>query len=198
MLASTLLSANIPEDILQGKHPVTDKRYKSFKLALELMQKRKHKIIVETGTSRNGRCNYKGDGGSTIIFSEFSKLNHLEFYSVDISPKNVLRASKAVEEFKPFVEVVLSDSIEFLKNFNKKIDFLYLDSFDFDKENPLQSQRHHKKEIMVAYDKLHENSVVMIDDCQLRYGGKGKKVIDFLMARGWKVIYKGYQVILSK
>lgn len=53
----------------------------------------------------------------------------------------------------------------------------YLDSFDFDISNPLPSQKHHLKEIEAAYDKLTDNSVVMIDDCDLPGGGKGKGVI---------------------
>jgi hypothetical protein len=54
------------------------------------------------------------------------------------------------------------------------------------------------KEIEAAYSKLTDQSVVMIDDCQLPQGGKGKLIIDFLIKRGWKKVFDGYQVIMVK
>lgn len=94
------------------------------------------------------------------------------------------------------IHFVCSDSIAFLQNFGKTIDFLYLDSYDFDFNNPLPSQYHHLYEIQAAYPKLSENSIVMIDDCDLPHGGKGKFAIEFLTERGWKILENRYQVIL--
>ena len=91
---------------------------------------------------------------------------------------------------------VCSDSVSFLQNFGKTIDFLYLDSYDFDVDNPFPSQHHHLLEISAAYPFLNENSIVLIDDCDLPHGGKGKLAIQFLMQRGWQVLMSGYQVLL--
>jgi hypothetical protein len=76
------------------------------------------------------------------------------------------------------------------------IDFLYLDSYDYEWNNPSPSQEHHLREIQAAFPRLHENSVVMIDDCALPQGGKGKLAIEYLKERGWKILLEQYQTIL--
>ncbi|MCH9631313.1 MAG: hypothetical protein S4CHLAM37_13350 [Chlamydiia bacterium] len=187
-----------PKPYLQERHPTTSKRYGTFYRALELLNQRKAKIIVETGTSRFGDRGYVGDGGSTIIFGHWALNNDATLYTVDISRENIIQAKNATELFKENTHYCVSDSIKFLKEFKSKIDFLYLDSFDYSFKNPYPSQAHHLKEIQVAYDKLHENSVIMIDDCNIRFGGKGKLAIEFLLKRGWKIDTNDYQVILTR
>lgn len=175
----------------------TDKRYASFLLALGLLKQRNAKILVETGTARGGMSNFVGDGGSTIIFAHWANQNSAFFYSVDINPESVMIAQNAVLPYADSVDVICADSIAFLSNFNQPIDFLYLDSYDFDFADPLPSQQHHLNELKAAYSRLHKNSIVMIDDCDLPYGGKGKLAISFLLEKGWNIIFSGYQVILA-
>ena len=76
------------------------------------------------------------------------------------------------------------------------IDFLYLDSFDFELHNPSPSQEHHLKEIIAVAPRLRKSTIIMVDDCDLPYGGKGKLVIKWLKERGWVEHKSGYQVIL--
>lgn len=178
--------------------PSTDKRYASFALAKELIKQRQLYTWVETGTARNGATNCIGDGCSTMVYSDFLTELNGELYSVDIDPNAINCAQQALRLAKDRVHFFVSDSITFLKEFDKPIDFLYLDSYDFDFNNPSPSQIHHLKEIEAAYDKLHDNSVVMIDDCRLPHGGKGRLIIDYLIQRGWKKIFDGYQVIMVK
>jgi len=174
----------------------SDKRFSSFALIEQLVVQRAPKIWVETGTARYGRANCTGDGCSTMIFADFLRRYPGELYSVDIDSDALMRAKKAVRFAKDRVHFIPSDSIAFLKEFSYPIDLLYLDSYDFNQANPEPSQYHHLKEIKAAQDKLHKNSIVMIDDCDLPHGGKGKLVIQYLIERGWKVIHNGYQVIL--
>lgn len=181
---------------LVARIPKTDKRYQTFVDALALMNARKAKVIVETGTARNGYENFLGDGGSTVIFAHWASEHGSEFYSVDIDKNNIATAKQAIGGNYPNAQFIISDSIEFLRCFDRTIDFLYLDSYDFEQDNPLPSQMHHLKEIQVAYPLLTENSVVMIDDCGLPHGGKGKLAIEFLLSQGWKIYREGYQVIL--
>ena len=181
---------------LENRIDPTDRRYESFLLSLQLMQNRDVKTIVETGTTRQGINSFPSDGGSTILFGNWAADNNAKLYSIDISEKSIEGAMGATEEYHSNIEFVCNDSITYLKNFSTPIDFLYLDSFDFELKTYKLSQAHHLKEIKAAYPYLHENSVVMIDDCTLPHGGKGKLVIEFLLKRGWQVIYSGYQVIL--
>lgn len=174
----------------------SDKRFTAFILALEMLQQRNSQILVETGTARGGDHNFIGDGGSTIIFGNWATEHDAILFSVDLDPLAILQAQAPTEAYKENIQFVCQDSIEYLKNFSQPIDFLYLDSFDFEIGNPIPSQQHHLKELEAAYPKLHKNSIVMIDDCALPDDGKGKLVIDYLLERGWKVAFNGYQVIL--
>ncbi len=120
------------EKILENKIPYDNHRYRTFAIALDLLSDRKAAIIVETGTSRYGLSNCLGDGCSTIIFAEWARNNGGKLYSVDINAINLQNAAEALGDLRPIVHLVHSDSIEFLKNFNQPIDFLYLDSYDLD------------------------------------------------------------------
>lgn len=184
------------ENFLTGRLSKQDKRYPTFLLALQLLKQLKAKTLIETGTARNGDQNFWGDGGSTIIFADWASKNNALLHSVDISPIAIQYAKEASIPYQDHIQFTVGDSIAFLKNFNQPIDFLYLDSFDFELNNPLPSQNHHLKELIAAYSKLHDKTVIMIDDCDLPHGGKGKLAIEFLIKKGWIVLHSGYQVIL--
>lgn len=186
--------------ILDDKIAKYDKRYFSFALALDLLNTKKNPVIVETGTARDGLANCSGDGCSTMIFAEWIRNNGGELYSVDINAENLQGAANALGNSNPSVHLIHSDSVIFLQNFNRPIDFLYLDSYDLDFFNPTPSQEHHLREIIAAYPWLTESSVVMIDDSDqyLPGGGKGKLAVEFLLSKGWKILANGYQVVLIR
>jgi hypothetical protein len=183
---------------LENRIPQENIRYKTFLYALNLLEERKAKTLVETGTARNGCANCLGDGCSTIIFGNWAKENQAFLYSVDVASEALQNAQNGLGFSKPFVHFVQQDSISFLQNFNQPIDFLYLDSLDFDPLNPIPSQMHHLDEAMAAYPHFTEQTIVMIDDCGLFFGGKGRLAISFLARMGWKVLVQDYQVILAR
>lgn len=199
-LTSASLFGKPPHEYLEGKIPRNNARYQTFEYALRLLEERNARTIVETGTARFGDREFVGDGGSTIIFAEWGKDHGAEFFSIDKSMENIIVSRRATERHVPNYQVyyIYSDSIAFLQGFNREIDFLYLDSFDYDPENPFPSQEHHLKEIVAAYPFLTEKSVVMIDDCKLPGGGKGGLAIRFLLSKGWRLLQNGYQVILIR
>ena len=160
------------------------------------MKQRGAKIIVETGTSREGIAKCYDDGCATLIFGAWARDNRAIVYSVDIDGQALANAGNALGSNKSHVHLVQSDSVEFLRNFGQPIDMLYLDSYDFEVSTPELSQHHHLNEVMAAEPWLTANSIVMIDDCDLPYGGKGKLVIEYLLTKGWKIASQGYQVIL--
>ncbi|MCX2720469.1 class I SAM-dependent methyltransferase [Lentiprolixibacter aurantiacus] len=178
------------------------KRRDSFRLVMALMDRIKARVIVETGTSREGLKGAKSNGAATIVFGTWAKANNAHVHSVDISPKSIANAEKEVirQDLADYVSLHTSDSIAFLKTFNESVDLLYLDSYDYsdDPEVQLKSQEHHLGEFKAIEAKLHDNTLVLIDDCDLPNGGKGKLVIAYMKERGWKIIYEGYQVLLVR
>lgn len=175
----------------------------TFARTLKLLDERKVKTIIETGTSRDGLKNTKGDGAATIVFGKWAQQNGAKMHSVDISNLSVKASQEEVnrQNLNDTVTVYLDDSLEFLKNFNHPVDFLYLDSYDYsitDPEIQAKSQEHHLKEFKIIEDRLHQNSIVLIDDCGLPGGGKGKTLIQYMLKNNWKILISAYQVLLVK
>ena len=170
---------------------------------MKLLGERKAKILIETGVARQGLRNTKYDGASTIVFGLWARQNQAILHSVDIDPAAVEESRKEVDknELDKFVNLNISDSVAFLDQFKDQVDFIYLDSYDYpkrDKEVQMASQEHHLKEIKAIEEKLHDKSLILIDDCDKPGGGKGKLVISYLKGLGWKIVYNGYQVLMSR
>ena len=187
----------LPKDYNFGK------RQKTFRRAIELLEERSATCLIETGVARYGLRNSKSDGASTAVFGLWAKTNNASLYSVDISPESIDGAREAVEELGLLeqVKLVTGDSVQFLENFADPVDFLYLDSYDYDKHDQsvqMASQEHHLKEFKAIEEQLGPDSVVLIDDCDLPGGGKGKTVIEYMIRKGWQVDTSAYQVLLTK
>lgn len=177
------------------------RRRVTFAKVLKLLKERNAKVIVETGTSRKGLEGAKSDGAATIVFGKWAKENGAVMHSVDISEDSVEGSRNEIQNqgLDDVVTVHLDDSLNYLKNFKGEIDFLYLDSYDYSKTDlqiQKDSQEHHLKEFKIIEDRLHKNTIVLIDDCGLPGGGKGKTVIAYMLTKGWEIIINKYQVLL--
>ena len=171
-------------------------RFFSFKETLKICQNRNFKNIVETGTSRGKvkffffrKYNWK-DGMSTIMFAEYAKFIDGKLHTCDISKKNIDSAKIFTKNFKKFINFYVDDSVNFLSNFDEKIDLLYLDSFDGHDKN--KASIHQLNEAKVSIDKLHNNSLVLLDD----KGAKTNLSIDFYKKNGFKIINETENQIL--
>lgn len=178
-------------------------RAPTFLKALFLLHARTNEIgrspiIVETGCARI-EDNWAGDGLSTLIWADYVNTFGGKFYSVDIDPKCIEFArSKIVETDQ--VKLVCQDSLFFLKHFDNNIDLLYLDSMDFcTTGDPNPPQDHSLREAQVATPLLTSRSLILIDDCGLIHGGKGGKVVPYLVNEGvWAIAHYGYQILLTQ
>ena len=174
-------------------------RFDSFKKTFEICKLRNLKIIVETGTSRGKikffffkKYNWK-DGMSTIMFAEYAKNNNGILYTCDISKLNINAAKQFAKNFSTYIDYNVCDSINFLKNFSHRIDLLYLDSLDG--HNPHLASKHQLEEIKCSINKLHYNSLVLLDD----KGTKTNLSITFLLKNGFFILFETkHQVLLSR
>lgn len=169
-------------------------RYPTFKAALGLFLQLGGGNIVETGTLRAE--NQWADGCSTLIFAETLKeFNAGHLWTVDISPVNIAVAKAVTCHAVDKVTYVVEDSLKFIENFEREIDLLYLDSFDWDNTEPLmtQSQQHQLLEIQAAFPKLKPSSIVLLDDNALPGGGKAVLSKQFLAEHGFTCILDYYQ-----
>ena len=174
-------------------------RFSSFEFTLLECNRRRLKNIVETGTSRGKvkffffkKYNWK-DGMSTIMFAEYAKYANGMLHTCDISSQNIQNAKDFTKKFSSNIKYYIDDSINFLKNFKNSIDILYLDSLDG--HDPILASQHQYNEIKYSIDKLHHNSIVLLDD----KGTKTNLSLEFLLVNGFKTIYETkYQILLSK
>jgi len=174
-------------DFIENYNNKKNFRFSSFKFALIEANKRNHKILVETGVARGKekflfftKTNWK-DGMSTLIFSDYAKHVNGKLHSCDIEKKNVDNARKFTKRNSDFINFVVDDSLNFLKNFQTKIDFLYLDSLDGQFEN---ASSHQLQEIKNSIDKLQKDSLVLLDD----KGVKTKLSINFMLENSFEII----------
>lgn len=176
------------------------KRRDTFLKVLDLLDQFNAKVIIETGTSREGLKGAKYQGAASIVFGKWAKLNDAKMHSVDISEESVRVSQLEVDAqgLNQYVKLHLSDSVAFLANFKERVDFLYLDSYDYSEDVEVQrlSQEHHLKEFKAIEDQAHKDTIVLIDDCDLPGGGKGKTVIAYMQTKGWQIIMANYQVLL--
>ena len=170
-------------------------RFESFEYALKEANKRQLKIFVETGISRGKKKflffvkkNWK-DGMSTLIFSNYAYIVSGHLYACDISQKNIDSAKKFTKKFSKFVTFFNENSLTFLENFQKKIDFLYLDSMDGHLPG---AAKHQLQEINCAENKLHSNSLVLLDDKDV----KSALAIDYMLKNNFKILKETNEQIL--
>lgn len=179
------------------------KRRDTLRATLGLLDERGATTLVETGTARYGLERTKSDGASTAVFGTWAVRHDARLHSVDLDPAAIERAREAIESLglADGVRFHVSDSVAFLESFDEPVDFLYLDSHDYDEKDPAgqrASQLHHLREFEAIGPRLHDRSVVLIDDCGLPGGGKGKLAIERMRECGWTVRREAYQVLLTR
>lgn len=178
---------------------LSDGRYVTFKLALNLFLQQMGHTIVELGTTKHE--DDWGAGMGTLLFAEVVGKYGGKIYTVDNYLPHIEACKKITAEWVDKIKYVYSDSLEFLRNFDESIggniDLLYLDTLDYPLtpvEGPVEHcQEHQLAELKLAYPKLARKAVVLLDDNNLPDGGKTKLAKEFLFERGWKLLYDAQQ-----
>jgi len=187
-------------------NPIRD-RSKSFLKVFEELEKKEEKdfLIVETGCMRSpsGQFSFGDDGSSTYMWDKFVNYYDGKVLSVDIDPVSVSNCDNVTSDK---TQVFCSDSVRFLWDIPAeiKIDFLYLDSFDFEPEEPFPSQIHHMKELCAVLKNIHSDSIIVVDDNlneeqfadinKISKGGKAGFIKDFMSNVDAELLFDAYQI----
>jgi hypothetical protein len=187
--------------------PLLGARTEGFRLIFQELERRRSALgaahrpwIIETGSLRQ-LDNWAGDGQSTRLFDHYA--NHCDgsVISIDIDP---MAQRMVVAHCTAKVTSIAADSVRSLWQLatsarGRKVDLLYLDSYDFDPANPFPSAFHHVKELVSAIPLLDEGSIVAVDDNFLLSDGgkigKGSLVWQWFADIGLAPLHDGYQYV---
>jgi len=157
------------------------------------------KVMVEVGCTRN-----LTEQDSTFHLANFCKKNDIHFVTVDVNEDNIKTCKERLKEINPEFEAVASTGEEFLKKYDKKIDFLYLDGFDYFHNFHSQGRKDNYKKYLgleitdencwnmhlncVKNSTMSDNGIICINNVlNNEYAGKGKLAIPYLMKNNYEV-----------
>jgi len=172
-------------------------------------------VILETGCVREPG-NWAGDGNSTLLFDRYATTHPgSKVLSVDIDPTATEACRGLVSEC---VSIHTGDSVKFLQSLADSksngvdhLDLVYLDSFDFDRNNPVPSAVHHLMELVAIAPVLSPDTMLVVDDAFLSFqavltdgqqlaivhppsiDGKARFVAEYAAHVGAEPIFSGYQ-----
>lgn len=171
-------------------------RLPTVRRCVEVLQLAKRKTFVECGCQSTTLLH--SQGMSTAIWAEVGRRSGAQLWTVDRS-FDALKQCKLLTSCYDNIEYVLANSIEFLRTFERPIDFLYLDSLDFYDDCREEARQHQLREIEAAFDKLSLDAVVLLDDAHVQMWSpqpldevdiQGKTLLShqFLLSHGAKCI----------
>ncbi len=201
-------------------------RYKSFEICTKFLEGISHCTVLELGTCRSfvdGKfegCNEndtkywnhndisKWDWGAGCFSLIFGQLENIDITTVDLMKSHIERCKYMTDSLNIKCNHVVSDSVNFLKNTDKKYDIIYLDTGDMWPIEPTCELQLEEAKILVERGLLNTNGLILIDDVlngtPNEQGdlnntlGKSELAIPYLLQNGYEIIYKGYQYILKK
>ncbi len=139
------------EEMKKGYHI----NYYTFRKFFELLSSFEKPNILETGSSGwSVTC-------SSLLFDKFVNKYGGKFFTVDAMPYTINRLKPMLSSLS---EAHCGDSVEYIKNFNHKVDAVYLDSYDIDWLNYEDSAQHGKREMEELLPHLNKRSIILIDD----------------------------------
>jgi len=184
------------------------RRQTSFKKYLDLIHNFENPNLIEIGTVRRVPTDpdLPGDGNSTSIFAWYVKNYDGHITAVDISQESINNCITTLNSqglMNKNIELLCTDGIEFIKNYDKTINGIYIDGFDWspdDAEKRKASEEFHLEAFKYADMILVSGGVVMFDDClDSSFTGKGRLAIPYALSTGnYELVYRDYQVILKK
>lgn len=163
-------------------------REQGFRAMFAALQTLDKPVIVETGTVRS-EDSFGTDGSSTRFFHDYVTKFGGRLITIDIDP----RTSALAVWLCSGVTAITGDSVNALWQLDVPIDFLYLDSFDIQWDNPTPSALHHLAELTAAIRLLRCGSVVFVDDNK-DVAGKGMFVKYALLKMGAEQTFDQYQI----
>lgn len=152
--------------------------------------------VLETGCVRQEE-DWSGAGMSTVIFGAW--LSHIggSLESVDINPDACSLARRLTHDMSS-VTIHAKDSVKHLLERTEPADLIYCDSLDADRS---KTAEHGLNEAKAAMHLLGTKGLIAFDDTVYRareFHGSGRLAVPWLLGQGWRILWSGYQTILTR
>jgi hypothetical protein len=141
-------------------------------------------------------------GNFTYVFGQ---LPNKELHTVDINSKHIW-VSETMTKGLSGMNYHLSDSVEYLRNFQGQADLIYMDSGDVGELTSILHEREAK--VIVEKELVKIGGIILLDDVRsnvavTQFGeksrfGKDKYSIGVFLANGYDWVIDGYQLILKR
>ena len=151
--------------------------------------------IVEIGASREfNQKAYQMDGLITLHLLDMMTRKNGVLLSVDIDPITIYNLTGLFSGHNASAHC--QDGVDFLIEFEEKIDVLVLDSMDVWLPG---YKEHHLSLYQAARGNLSEHAVLVLDDIfPMDNLGKGELVLPVAIEDGFKYIVQGYTTIMQR
>jgi SAM-dependent methyltransferase len=167
--------------------------------AVEILALLDAKTIVEIGsarapmthdlrTFRPACCN---DGHSTFFWAETG----LEVHTVDVDPRATAVVEAACAHL-PNVHAWTADGVRFLEDYTETIDLLYLDAWDVSAGG--SHAERHLAAWQAAAPRMRGTSLILIDDTDIGFGGKGRFCLPAMIREGYEPLVMARQTMLFR
>ena len=150
--------------------------------------------IIEIGSGLQGELN----GNSILVWAQ--KTTAKRIITIDTDQKMIDQVIDATKQY-PNVEPVVGDGIQYLRDFDSKIDLLYLDFWSDEVEQGFPGTGRaeaHRKAYNAARDKLNRQSLILIDDTDHVDPWKQTHIVTDARKDGFVVLYVGRQTLLMR
>lgn len=203
-------------------------RYHTLRYCWDYVISNSLKNVVELGTSRSfvdgayEGCNTNdiskwkplnpkiwdwSAGCFTRVIGESIQGTDIELLTLDMARAHIFRSQFMTSNLKN-ISYIVDTSENFLSSYDKKIDFLYLDTGDVTPVDFTANLHLREAKIIVERDLMSDKGIILIDDvrnvaCKKQNEnvsdyGKAKLSIPFFIDNGWKITVDEYQVVLER
>lgn len=177
----------------------TDPRYPTTEQTIDLLTQTQSNVLLQINvTSQQITPNKRPDFALACIFGHWAFLNNAKYYLTfaDLTNADTIALAPAyLSPFSPAAKTFSNDIQQFLATFINQIDFLYLDTTDYQQEQPEKFQQTLLNMVKMVNPKLNvNNGIILIGNLP----NKGKKcpALDYLKEQGWKITENNFQIIL--
>jgi len=167
---------------------------KSLNITAELFDRIGLENIIEVGSGLHG----EKSGNSVLVWAE--KTHAKKIIAIDLDQELIDGVIAATSDY-PNVEAIVTDGIQYLREYSSVVGLLYLDFWTPDPEGTIPGTGRaeaYREAYQAARDKMGTHSLILIDDTDHIHPWKHTYIIPDARKDGYSVAFVGRQTLLVR